>query len=155
MDYREATPGDVESLADFCWSLQNYESGIDDLLDVSEKARELIHERMKDKLGRSEYKFFVAEEGKEIVGYTFGVVEEKDPRYRVREMGYICELYVKEDYRGERVASELVKLLLNWFRGNGIEYVKTDVYSRNELGCSFWKEVGFEDYTKGLIKNMG
>ncbi len=78
---------------------------------------------------------FVAEQDGNIAGV---IIAGNDGR-----RGYIYHTAVREEYRKQRVASELVRVALDSLGRVGISKVALVVFDRNIGGNSFWEKMGF------------
>jgi ribosomal protein S18 acetylase RimI-like enzyme len=97
---------------------------------------------------------FVAEDNGTIVGYLAGKIEKRPPVFEVGERGWIDSAYVLEEHRGQGIGRELAEKMLRWFEERGIRYVELSVDSRNELGCSVWRSLGFETWQFVMKKRI-
>ena len=52
---------------------------------------------------------------------------------------------VREEYRGQKIASRLLRLLTEWFRAQGASYVCVDVEPSNRVARAFYASHGAED----------
>lgn len=77
---------------------------------------------------------FVAEDG-DIVGV---IIAGNDGR-----RGYIYHTAVREERRGEGIATALVEAALDGLKRCGINKAALVVFDRNTLGNSFWEKRGF------------
>lgn len=85
----------------------------------------------------------VADTGHRIVGFLVGAVESEIPIYAVREMGFIHDLWVEEDYRHEGIGRQLVSLAVERFRQIGVTQVRCDTAWQNDAARNLMKSVGF------------
>lgn len=56
---------------------------------------------------------------------------------------YIYHTFVDIDYRNKGIGSDLVNIVLQSLREENINKVALVVFSKNELGNSFWERLGF------------
>ena len=78
---------------------------------------------------------FVAEAEDQIVGV---VLAGHDGR-----RGYIYHMSVAEEYRGQKIATGLLRECLAALKAEGIHKVALLVFHRNEAGNAFWESQGF------------
>ncbi len=57
--------------------------------------------------------------------------------------GYIYHTAVHEERRRQKIASELVKKVINALEDEGISKAALVVFEKNKLGNSFWESMGF------------
>src|SRR3954471_22575842 len=70
--------------------------------------------------------FLVAEASgpKKIVGFAIGTVEREIPIYKLKEHGFLHDLWVEEEYRNEGVARQMVMLAIEKFKEMGVKQVR-------------------------------
>lgn len=78
------------------------------------------------------------------VGYLYGRVE---PAY-VREspiaaMGYISHCFVRDEARGQGVASALAQAAERWFQDRGIEHIELRYSLANKAAAAVWTRLGY------------
>jgi ribosomal protein S18 acetylase RimI-like enzyme len=88
--------------------------------------------------------FLVADrEGAGPVGFLIGTVEKEIPIYRLKEYGFIHDLWVEEDYRNEGLARQLVMLAVERFREIGMEQIRLDTAAPNDAARKLFERCGF------------
>ena len=85
----------------------------------------------------------VADTGEKIVGFLVGTVEPEIPIYKLREMGFIHDVWVDEDYRHEGIGRQLLTLAVERFRDIGVKQIRGDTAWHNEAARNLLKSVGF------------
>ncbi|MEM3551229.1 MAG: GNAT family N-acetyltransferase [Candidatus Bathyarchaeia archaeon] len=91
---------------------------------------------------------FVAEANGKVIGYSLGWISQ--PWAYKGRRGYICDCFVEKPYRRKGIGRALIKAMLNWFVGKGVECVEADVYSRNIPSLTLFKALGFDEVFKRL-----
>lgn len=86
----------------------------------------------------------VAYYNNEIIGF---VVVEK-------WMGCIVSLYVKEKYRNNGVATQLIASCEDTARQQGRRFISLDILSGNDKAFALYKKLGFYDYKTTMIKDL-
>ncbi|KAA0549539.1 GNAT family N-acetyltransferase [Bacillus sp. BGMRC 2118] len=61
------------------------------------------------------------------------------------EIGWINDVYVKKEYRGNGFAKKLLQESLRHFKEKGYEDVSLNVYSHNEVAISLYRSLGFKE----------
>ena len=74
----------------------------------------------------------MAEHEGKIVAFLVGEVEEEIPIYRLKEFGFIHDLWVEPEYRHEGVARQMVMLAVEKFKEMGVTQIRLDTASQNE-----------------------
>jgi ribosomal protein S18 acetylase RimI-like enzyme len=86
----------------------------------------------------------VAIDGEKILGYSILEVQEI-PGSKIERCGYINHLHIKEEYRRQGIGEKMYQEILKWFRGQGIDVVELQLTAKNEVACSFWRKMGYQD----------
>ena len=145
MDIRPATPDDVPAVLPMvrktcelhaAWDPDKYAfEG-----DIEERYRGWLTSRAKDP--RSV--FLVADrEGRGPVGFLIGTVEREIPIYRLKEYGFVHDLWVEEDYRNEGLGRQLVMAAVAAFREIGVAQVRLDTAAANDVARKLFERCGF------------
>lgn len=80
-----------------------------------------------------------------VAGYIMSSRFEQDWEGNGFSSGYIDNLGVRRDYRGQKVAMKLLVAVFERFRGSGMQYAELDVDSGNPSGAFGWySQLGFE-----------
>jgi ribosomal protein S18 acetylase RimI-like enzyme len=87
--------------------------------------------------------FIVAEREQRIVAFLIGTVEEEIPIYRVKEFGFLHDLWVEEQYRNEGIARQMVMLAIERFKQIGVTQIRLDTAAQNEPARNLFKSCGF------------
>src|SRR4051812_1016326 len=80
---------------------------------------------------------------KKIVGFLIGTVEREIPIYRLKEYGFLHDLWVEPEYRNEGVARQMVMLAVEKFKQIGVEQVRLDTATPNEAARKLFASCGF------------
>ncbi len=100
----------------------------------------------KDQLKSKNRRFIVAEnEKKELVGFASGTVISI-PKTRAPKIGTLIAVFVRKEYRGEKIGEKLFKEMLKWFKSEKVKHIETSVDARNKRSVKLWKRFGFGDY---------
>ena len=154
MDIRPATSDDVPAVLPMvrklcalhrAWDPDKY-----DFLDgIEEMYRGWLTSRTRD--ARSV--FLVADrEGRGPVGFLIGTVEREIPIYRLKEFGFIHDLWVEEDYRNEGLARQLVMTAVERFREIGVAQVRLDTAAANDVARTLFEKCGFRTSVVEMLR---
>ncbi len=72
----------------------------------------------------------------EKAGYCIGSITKDDN-------GKVDSLFVREEYRNDKVGDRLLEKTLNWLESNSVEGITIGVAAGNESVFSFYKRYGF------------
>ena len=78
-----------------------------------------------------------------LAGFLVGTVEPELGIYRLKEFGFIHDLWVEEKYRNEGVARQMVTLAVERFRDIGVKQVRLDAAYGNEPARNLFAACGF------------
>ena len=145
MDIRPATPQDVPAVLPmvrkvcaFHESLDAAKYGFRD--DPGRMYDRWLVERCTDR--RSV--FLVADRGAgALAGFLVGTVEREIPIYRLKEFGFVHDLWVEEKYRNEGIARQMVTLAVEHFRQIGVAQVRLDTAWANQPARGLFDACGF------------
>ncbi len=84
----------------------------------------------------------IAELDGEVIGMAKGHVKPG--------VGHINFVYLRPDARGQGHGKELVRELVAFFRGGGVEHVTLNVDSSNDQALGVWRRLGFTEYRRSL-----
>jgi GNAT superfamily N-acetyltransferase len=87
----------------------------------------------------------VAEIDGEIVGYSLNFIKNNVPVYRLRRLGYMSDLFVKEAHRGKGISSAFRKEAFAWFRKRGMRYASIVVHAINPDAKRIYRGWGFAE----------
>jgi len=144
MEIRPATPADVPAVLPMVRKIAAMHEKLDPAKyafrsDPGEMYRGWLVSRSRD--ARSV--FLVANTGENIVGFLVGTVEPEIPIYKLREMGFIHDIWVEEDYRHEGIGRQLLTVAVERFRDIGVKQVRGDTAWPNEAARDLMRAVGF------------
>jgi len=97
---------------------------------------------------------FVAEAGKDVVGYCLALVEKYPPVLEIQEYGLVQDLAVTKTYRGRGVGERLCKEAQSWFSAKGIGRIEARVAKSNKLSTEFWAKMGFTPYLETVFMEI-
>ena len=97
--------------------------------------------------------FLVAEDVQtgQLGAFLIGTVEREIPIYRLREFGFIHDLWVEPQYRHAGVAKQMVMLAIEHFQRIGIKQIRLDTAAANEAGRRLFSACGFRVSTVEML----
>ena len=95
----------------------------------------------------------VAEDGKRLIGYIYGRIENR-PKMVLDRCGIIEDWFVEEKYRGQGIGEMLWDKLIRWFKSKKCNCLETDAYPTNKLAVNIYHELGFIDKKIVLMKKL-
>lgn len=98
---------------------------------------------------------YVVESDGEIGGYICGCIM-KLPAYfkksKFSQFGYVMDLFIKPELRGQKVGYELMKRIENYFRKTKCQFCTLDVTAFNTNAIAFYEKLGYEERKYNMIK---
>ena len=97
----------------------------------------------------------VALDGPSVVGYALSMIANHPPPFARRTYGLVSDVAVMSTYRNQGIGTALTEKTIDWFRAQGTDRLELHVAAHNEIGMSFWKTQGFEEYMLVMYRNIG
>lgn len=105
-----------------------------------------IHERIRTRDSR----VFVAQDvqTRQIVGYILGELQTRPPIAMPGIYGFISDICVQQDWRGEGVGQALFEEMREWLRTRKALFIELYVSEANPDSNAFWNKMGFNPFLK-------
>lgn len=157
MTIRDAAAADIPAILPLVRKVAGFMQAIDPLKytvegDVGERYRNWLQNQVQG--GRSAILVADAagrDDPPKIVGMLIGTVDREIPIYRLKEYGFINDLWVDEQYRHEGVARQLVTEAIERFARLGVEQIRLDVLMSNEPARKLFETCGFRASVMEMI----
>jgi ribosomal protein S18 acetylase RimI-like enzyme len=98
--------------------------------------------------------FLVAERESKIVAFLIGTIDDEIPIYRVRQYGFIHDLWVEDQYRHEGIARQMVMLAVEKFKAMGVTQVRLDTAAANDPARKLFASCGFRPSTTEMLLEL-
>ena len=145
---REASLDDVESIFELWKELMDFHRDLDEAFTRREDWQSYFMYFIVDCIESEDAQVLVAISDDKVIGFSNSRIMELPPVFKDEKIGQIFDIMVKEGYRNEGIGEKMLSKILQWFKGKRIERIELKVASANELGCSFWRKMGFAEYMK-------
>lgn len=86
---------------------------------------------------------FVAERDGILVGFAAGRLRSLLPHFGGTPAGYISEVFVQPDQRGQGIGAALLETAGDWFRKEGVQRLELNVVANNVRALSFYRKMGW------------
>src|SRR5688572_10934523 len=86
-----------------------------------------------------------------LAGFLVATTEREIGIYRLKEHGFVHDLWVEPAYRNEGLARQLTMLAIERFREIGVAQVRMDVASGNEPARRLFEACGFRVSTIEML----
>ena len=98
----------------------------------------------------------IAYEHENIVGFIAGFIEKQSKENLLEcvptKAGRIDDLFVYPEYRSKNIGRLLMKKIENYFKKNGCDVIKLNVFTPNIRAHEFYKKLNYQDRLVGMIK---
>lgn len=93
----------------------------------------------------------IADRDYPLAAFLIATIEQEIPIYRVKEFGFIQDLWVEEPYRRTGIAQELVQATIEHFQRLGIPQIRLDTAAANQAARSLFTTCGFRPSTIEML----
>ena len=145
--YRPWTADDIPTLSRLATDLYRHIEAVDPVWRTAPPAHDYLNRHLLDLFHARHATTYLAHRGHEIVGFITGTVIQRPPLILPRKDGLVDNAYVKAPWRRRGVGTQLLDLLLDWFRRQGIQEVRIHYQASNEGAVAFWERAGFRTWT--------
>lgn len=94
------------------------------------------------------------EQAERLVAFLVATIETEIPIYRLKEFGFIHDLWVEPDYRQLGLGRQLVERTLQDFQHKGIQQIRLDTAIANEAARRLFQVCGFRLSTIELLAEL-
>lgn len=142
MNYRTASIEDMPILLNFGKKLFFIESEFDPTITYSQAEAESRYTKQFD---NPLALFLIAETNEKLpVGYLYAHIDNAGTHQQPR-----CEIeviFVDATYRGQGIATEFVRLALDWAKKNNVTIAHTHIFARNSSSIRMFRKLGFKPH---------
>ena len=149
----EIVPADTTHIREILevWKeFMDFHKDIDPVFARSKDGHITMGEHLHDLIQSEEAQVLVALDKGHVVAYSIAEIHNRPPVFQYRAYGAISDLAVKSDYRRRGIGEKLLHTMFAWFESHSMDRIELRVASKNEVGYSFWKKHGFQDYMHTL-----
>jgi ribosomal protein S18 acetylase RimI-like enzyme len=147
---RRVAGQDVETVLDLWEEMMSYHARLDGRFQSTVDAREAFRETLQQWMADESKLVLVAEQQGKVIGYIIGHMAENPPVFELRHYGHVSDICVAPGWRRRGVGRKLFAALRDWFDEHGFSVLQLSVAARNNVSQTFWREMGFEDFTHKL-----
>ena len=145
MDIRPATPEDVPAVLPMVAKVCAFHEALDPAKYGFREAPARMYDKwLAARSADPRSVFLVADAGAgRLVGFLVGTVEPELSIYRLKEFGFVHDVWVEEKYRHEGIARQMVTLAVERFRDIGVRQVRLDTANANDAARGLFTACGF------------
>ena len=151
---RKAVETDVPAIVELWKEMIDFHKERDRFFSRSATGHEAFAEFVTGHISSETACVFVAEAGKDIVGYCLAVIEKYPPVLQIQEYGLVRNMAVTKKYRRKGIGKRLLKEVQIWCSGRGVHRIETRFATSNELSAAFWAKMGFTPYLETVFMEI-
>ena len=151
---RKAVGTDVPAIVELWKEMIDFHKERDQFFSRSATGHLAFAEFATDSISSDTACVFVAEVGKDVVGYCLAVVEKYPPVLEIQEYGLIRNMAVTRMYRRKGIGERLLKEVQSWCSGKGLRRLETRFATSNKLSAAFWAKMGFAPYLETVFMEI-
>jgi ribosomal protein S18 acetylase RimI-like enzyme len=87
---------------------------------------------------------YVAESAGSVIGYITTRIDMET------KVGGIPNIAVMPEHRGKRIGHALMMRALDYFREQGMAYARIETLAQNDIGSSFYPDMGFKEVARQI-----
>jgi ribosomal protein S18 acetylase RimI-like enzyme len=92
-----------------------------------------------------------AEQAGQLVAFLVATTEREVPIYRLKEYGFIHDLWVESEYRRAGIARQMVMLTISRFSQIGVKQIRLDTAAANDAARRLFSSCGFRLSTMEML----
>ena len=143
---RVAGPEDTQTVVRLWEELMSHHLEHDPRFAMVENAPEVYERFLRGVFEKDEYAVLLAEKDERGVGYAILAILDNPAVFHLSCYGFLSEMCVSRETRGEGVGRLLWDRAVRWFKGRGVDVIQLNVAVLNQSGERFWRSVGCQDY---------
>lgn len=149
-------PEDKPAILGFIMGLQRFERAIEPDRRVDPTVADEFYPLIVERVARRNGCILIAESPAGPVGWATAYEDDNEIYVHADERthGYIAELYVVEEARGQGAGRALLEGCENWARGRGLKAMIVGALAGNRRAERIYRDVGFEPYVTLLRKYL-
>ncbi|MDQ3098651.1 MAG: GNAT family N-acetyltransferase [bacterium] len=142
---------DVNTIGQLWYQLSLHHEPFAKYYEVKRDTEALLIEHVKDLIRRSCI-FFVAEVDGRVTGFVSGYVIMRNPQLAVERIGKVDNIFVRDEFRGRGIGTQLLEALCTYLRGQGILYIELSCDFANQKAMKLYKKLGFKEQKTLLVR---
>lgn len=106
-----------------------------------------------DLIRKSKHLCLVAEaaDSSKLVAFLIATVEKEIPIYRLKQFGFVHDLWVEPEHRHAGIARQMVMQMIEHFTHQGIEQIRLDTAMANDTARKLFESCGFRASTIEML----
>jgi len=155
---RKYQPSDEASVIECMERFGDYIADLDPMKRTRQMpgSDEWFTRKMIDDVDRNNGIIYVVESERKIVGFIAGIIlkqtEEELLECIPTKAGKITELFIEEQFRGQKIGTRLMDKIEEYFKQNGCDVVRVEVFEPNVTAHNFYRKLGYRDREIHMVK---
>jgi len=150
-----ATDSHVPGIVEVWKEFMDFHKDIDPRFPMSKNAYVNWEKHLRDLMKSEDALVLVALDEDPVVGYSISLISKYPPVFERETYGFIASMAVQSNYRRKGIGERMLGKIYEWFELLNIDKIELTVTAKNQIGYSFWKKHGFQDYTHRLYLDKG
>ena len=146
----ELNRNEINSVVKLWGKLSDYHKNFDDYMMPSSYWKEYMREYFENDIDKQNRITFIAKNKNKYVGFIKAEIRTAPEMFGGFKTGYISEVFVNEDERGNGLALSLMEKAFEWFKTKDVESIRLNVNSQNIRAIRFYERLGFKEVNKTL-----
>lgn len=154
VEIRSAKIKDAREIAKLNLELMKEHEKFDKIYGIKKNSLEMMEKWHKKAPRDPRRKVLVAEDNGKLVGYVGVRIKKRPDIYKIEELGFIDEIYVKPEYRRKDISKRFIELIFAWLKEKGVLYADLFVAIENEVAQMVWKKFKFKAFLKEKYRKI-
>ncbi len=150
MEIITATEKHIPEIVELWKEFMDHHKDIDPRFPTRKDAPSNWEKHLRDLMKSQDNQILVALDRGYIVGYSIAQISRYAPLWERETYGVIDSMAVQSDYHRKGIGERMLAKIYEWFESRKIDRIELSVAARNQVGYSFWKKHGFQDYMHDL-----
>ncbi|MHA1975989.1 MAG: GNAT family N-acetyltransferase [Candidatus Hodarchaeales archaeon] len=96
------------------------------------------------------FKVYIAISDEVVVGFCVGEILNKPPVFKVRVIGQVNNLAVKNGFKHQGIGSLLFEKMKQWFLSQKVMIIELSAATNNSEALGFWQKMGGREFMKRM-----
>ena len=128
----------------------DFHKNIDTYWSRREDGHSIFENLLRESLENEDAIVLAAVDNGHIVRYSRSWISKPPPLFERDSYGGIIDMAVTSDYRRRGIGELMLGKTLDSFASRNIDRIELELDARNQIGYSFWKKHGFQDFRHRL-----
>lgn len=150
LNFREATLADLPILLEFEQGIIEAERPFDPTL----KRGHINYYDIEAMIQSHDVEVLVVLMEGELIASSYIKIKEAQPYLDHTHYGYIGFMYVKPNYRGLGISTNMIEKLTSWAKNKKLSEIRLDVYDQNQTAIRAYENSGLEKHMVEMRKKI-